>query len=219
MIRKLAILLSCFCVTLIANAGGMPSRPKFQNTTVNGVATTTVPNLLVQGSGAQSEQRATDAAANAKRWNWASTTTQYTLRTLNDAGNAGSNGLSFTRSGYPLTQIDIGNATDNPAVTVNGRALPKFTYAWLNGSSSCALQTGTQSQNFASCSHPSTGNFVVTFTSAYTTNPPVCVANAIDTITIGSVTAATTTTVTVTVFRRDTGVAADQVLTVQCMGT
>lgn len=99
--------------------------------TANGVLVTapsssTVPSLGLSGASLNFEHRDTAGAADAKRWNWITSATTYSLRTLNDAGSAGSQALLLTRSGYPLTNISFGNATDNPSFNFLGTGVLQY---------------------------------------------------------------------------------------------
>jgi hypothetical protein len=237
MIRKLVILLSCVCVTLIADAGGIPARPKFQAVTVTSGALTTsgtvsttasAPSVSVGKSGTDAYVTMfATAAANTGRWDiQASGGGTLNVRAVNDAYGTASNAFSAGRSGATLTTVSIGNATDNPAVSVNGRALPKFTYAVVFGNSgtTCTLQSFSN-QNVSSCVRASSvaGRYQLNFTSAYTT-APTC--TAIIDLTAGGTSATVvqlfsqpTTTSVVFQVQTTAGTVTDQVLYVTCMGT
>lgn len=84
-------------------------------------------------------------AANEKLWEAiAVSSTQFAMRTLNDAVSANSDFLNVTRSAAAITVVALGNSTDNPSFTVNSISMT-----------------------------PQSGTFVATFDDACTTSPTV----------------------------------------------
>ena len=68
----------------------------------------------------------TDGASNAKIWDLFVDGGCFFGRTRTDADGAGKNWLAVTRSGTALTQIDLGNATDNPSYNFLGTGVTTF---------------------------------------------------------------------------------------------
>jgi hypothetical protein len=60
--------------------------------------------------------------ADAKIWDWYADATHLYFRLINDAQSSTNNWLVITRSGYTVTDIAFGNATNTPTVHINGTA-------------------------------------------------------------------------------------------------
>lgn len=147
------------------------------------------------------------------------------------AGGAGVIQMAMNGSG-----VNMGSATGGTkgvgtlnavGLFVNGVAVAAGV---RNSYGGCAGSTGTllaayQSANVGNCTRSSTGVYIVNFTSAYTTNPPICtfVANGLPGGTIGndltfSQPTATTSAVTVNTVTTTTG-AIDTTFLFSCVGT
>lgn len=76
-----------------------------------------------------------NAATNYKEWLWnaSGSTGAYGLYASNDARNAFSRALQFSRSAAIVSAIDIGNTTDNPAITLSGTAVTLTTPGGSSG--------------------------------------------------------------------------------------
>lgn len=76
--------------------------------------------IYVQAAAPTYAWQATGQATDAKLWDWGVNALVLCARTINDAQTTGKNGLCVTRSANVITDISIGNATDNPTVHVLG---------------------------------------------------------------------------------------------------
>ena len=65
----------------------------------------------------------TDQVADGRYWDMFSNNGNFRGRIANDAGSTAKNWISVTRSTTTVTNLDLGNATDNPAFTVNNVTL------------------------------------------------------------------------------------------------
>lgn len=65
----------------------------------------------------------TDQASNGKLWDALVQSGVFTIRTLNDAGDTAANALAITRSLNTVTDVSIGNATNNNTFNVLGSGL------------------------------------------------------------------------------------------------
>jgi hypothetical protein len=82
---------------------------------------------------------ATGAGTDAKTWDAYVGTTSWTLRLVNDAQSSAVNALNFSRSGATITDVALGNSTNNPTLHINGTAgvscsgTPTSSFASVNG--------------------------------------------------------------------------------------
>lgn len=65
----------------------------------------------------------TGGATDAKTWEIVATTTDFFLRTSNDAGTTTKTIIDVTRAANVTSAITIGDATDRPVITLNGRTV------------------------------------------------------------------------------------------------
>lgn len=155
--------------------GGLPSRPTFQQVTTSHAWATDNGAVAAIVSGIPMVTlRDTSQAANARNWRAYLIGTTFKLDSSNDAQNVNSVVLAATRAAgsASLSEIDIGNSTDNPAVTINGVTAPSRYAAGVLSitASSCGI-AGFVNINLASCTRNSAGNYTVAFTSGFHTQP------------------------------------------------
>jgi hypothetical protein len=67
------------------------------------VSAAATPSVKIASTNPQLDIDATNAAVDAKRWNWVANTTSFSLRTLNDLGTVGSSVWTMTRSGNSVS--------------------------------------------------------------------------------------------------------------------
>jgi hypothetical protein len=125
--------------------------------------------------------------------------------------------LNVTAAGTVLVP---GALTVTGALTAAGVAMPKVSYGHVvQGAGTCVVSASFQQANIASCTFVATGVSTVTFSSAYTTNPPVCTPvvfqNGAGTWTANTSTASNTA---VNVQAMNSGVAANSQIDIACMG-
>jgi hypothetical protein len=172
-------------------------------------ATAAQPSLGLKNSG---------GATDGKQWDVTSpTSTTLCVRTLNDANSAAKNVLCATRSGNTITQVDIGNSTDKPTVTVNGFTYQRVIRANVTGSAGGCTITSGSSSAFTACTRITTGQYQLTY-SGWASFSPICVSSGTS-IPIGvSNDGPSTTTLNVYVFNTTTGASADNSFHTVCVG-
>jgi hypothetical protein len=224
MIRKLAILLSCLCVTLIADAGGFPSRLKVQQVSVGSGGT--IPSLgagdvvAINGS-PRWYMRESAASADNRLWRWYASSGVFNLCATNDVITTDKCFLSVSRSAAvnTLSSVAIGNATDNPAVTVNGKTLTVLKYANANIAGAGSSCTTTNAIGITSAA-PSAGACVINYTAAGFSATPVCTVSVIDGSPWGIARITSQSSTSITVVVRDTANATQSIATsMLCSGT
>ncbi len=77
--------------------------------------------LEVYGANPRIVLNETDRGSDGKFWDIDVSAGVLSLRTRTDADGAGKNAIVITRSGTAITSIELGSATDNPTITINGR--------------------------------------------------------------------------------------------------
>lgn len=139
-----AILLGLIAPALMAPSGGFPSQPTFQRlTTTTGVlpANVITPSQIRLGTRAALPAIHiinSAAAVDARNWELIPIgTTQLSWRALNDAQTVSDEFLKMTRGAGTITQVEIGNNTNNPAILGNGVAITPS-----SGSFTAVLNTG-----------------------------------------------------------------------------
>lgn len=125
MIRKLGklaagIMAGFTLAALMAPTGGFPSRPTFASVTATAVGTNTAQGLLLSSTNSYLKFTDTDGAADEKQWHFRNDGGIFSLVTDLDTGAPSKNAFQFSRTAGALTTLALGNATDNPAVTING---------------------------------------------------------------------------------------------------
>jgi hypothetical protein len=99
--------------TLLATAG-----------TISGASVVALSNTLeVQGTFPFLQLNQTDGATNQKKWVWIYDNAALEMRAVNDASDAYSQAFVMSRSGYAISSLTFGNATDNPTYTFSGTGL------------------------------------------------------------------------------------------------
>lgn len=91
-------------------------------TGVHTFSSSAVEGAIVLGSATPTlGMEATGAGTDAKFWRWNEASGgNLALQTLNDAANTTHNAFNLTRSGIAISEIDIGNSTDNTALKLLG---------------------------------------------------------------------------------------------------
>lgn len=104
-----------------ATGSGFPSRPLFQTAAVGGQSPTALPsgNVIVNGLTPQLRLYESDGAADGKLWKFAASTGVLYFMATNDADAVDRVVMSASRTGNAVTSISMGNATDNPSLSVN----------------------------------------------------------------------------------------------------
>lgn len=120
---------------------------------------------------------------------------------------AGPNTQTFHIGQYPGGTGDWMTFTGTNVVKVNGFRVPNISYGPVDqtAAATCTILSlaNGQQQNLASVACSATGNTTVTFTTAYTTNPPLCQVSLYSTAGSGwtvAITGFTTTTVSVATY-------------------
>lgn len=122
-----------------------------------------------------------------------------------------------------LNQISGGNislaTTGAGAVLVNGVAIPRFAYGFLNGSAGgCPVSASFQSRAI-SCARTGVGAYTVTFSAGYTSLPAICTVSTNSSTTFAQYDASTLTTGFVQVRVSSTGAVAEGGVYISCVGT
>lgn len=105
---------------------------KFTIASATGIATSTasgggnLSGLQVNAVSPSLGLMATGQAANAKQWDVLVSGLTLSIRVVNDANNAAANVLVATRGTTTITDVSIGNATDNPTFNVLGTGVALF---------------------------------------------------------------------------------------------
>lgn len=174
---------------LMGPSGGLPSRPTFQLVT----ATSSVSGNTLH------RECNTSNGLGLKCWGLrVGSTGSWALTPETDAFALGTtNALVIAKnSSQAITSLDLGNATDKPSITLNGAAVPtKYSYGMIQGGgSSCTVLAASSAQtaNLSGCVRNAAGDYTVSFSSAYTTNPPLCTITQAGGTLISSVTLAAT---------------------------
>jgi hypothetical protein len=228
----LGVLLAVAGGALAVSGGGFPSVPVLQAVKIGGQRPAAAPCVtracLILGttpgtaSGAQITMSADTAPLDSKVWdNYVDSTGAMHFRLINDATASAQDWLTVSRSGVSVSQIDIGNNTNNTTVNVDSFRVPRISFGeFITNGSSCSNNSGVwQTQNMGGgCSRFSTGVFTVTFNTAYH-GSPICTAN-ITSATAGAASVNTASTTSVTVGTVNTAFAATDSLPffVTCVG-
>jgi hypothetical protein len=216
------IVLLGFAPMLMAPTGGYPSRPTFQTTRQTGALTlppSTSTNQLYNGLNGTNPSIVfgnSAGAANGHFFEINSGATQVLMRTVNDAFAAVGNAFVLTHTATALTGIDIGNATDKPAVTVNGQTLLRTVAATQNNAAgACSISVGL-GINTGACTYNGAGDYTITFATAFAV-APICTATSGDATFILRMSGIGTSTVSVQT-RTTAAALADSRFNVMCVG-
>lgn len=139
--KRITLMLATFLLTVAggviaqqSNIGGLPSRPRFQAVTVGaGTGALTGQIIATRSAGGENAAlsikatgnagiglRETGAASDAKQWDIVTGSGSLLMRTVADDSLSASTFLRIDRTAMAVTDVEIGNTTDNPAVTING---------------------------------------------------------------------------------------------------
>lgn len=100
------------------------------------------------------------------------------IANASDAGVVGTQAIDIGKSGTAITSVSLGNATDNPAINVNGTPYPKrISFGSFNATAGgCSINVAQQNNNFSSCTRNGVGSYSPNYTTAYASQP-ICIAN------------------------------------------